>query len=257
VDAEKIDWKVRTLYKYRAFDANTLALLVNREVYFADPARLNDPYDCQVSVTAAIDAAIVEVNKETGKNIRGKLEKVKKLSDILAKMEADTRSVGVLSLTQDPLNALMWSHYADEHRGICIGFRLSPAITEYNEVNMIIGTSECHYCSSNPFLDFFLEFVQSEDLMTWSDFWPSILSLGMVSKAEPWRHENEVRVLRKDPGAVLFQHHDLLEIIFGMRTDERARKTIKNILSGGNWSHVKYRQVVRDQGSFGLDLVEL
>jgi len=90
VDVEKIDWKERTLYKYRAFDANTLALLVNQEVNFADPAKLNDPYDCQISVTAAIDSAIVEVNKETGKNILDKLEKMKKLSDILAKMEADT-----------------------------------------------------------------------------------------------------------------------------------------------------------------------
>lgn len=257
MDAEIINWKERTLYKYRAFDANTLALLVNREVYFADPLKLNDPYDCQVSVTEAFDAAIVEVNKETGKDILDKLEKVKKLSDILAKMEADTRSVGVLSLTQNPLNALMWSHYADDHRGICIGFRFSPTVIENNELNKIIGTSECHYCSSNPFLDFFLEFVQSEDQMTWSDFWPSILSLGMVSKAESWRHENEVRVLRKDPGAVPFQPHDLSEIIFGMRTDEGARKTIKNILSGGNWSHVNYRQVVREKGAFGLDLVEV
>lgn len=257
MDAEKIDWKERTLYKYRALDAYTLALLVNQEVNFADPAKLNDPYDCHISVTAAIDAAIVEVNKETGKNILDKLEKMKKLSDILAKMEADTRSVGVLSLTQNPLNSLMWSHYADEHRGLCIGFRFSPTITEYNEMNKIIGTSECHYCSKNPFLDFFLEFVQSEDLMPWSDFWLSIFSLGMISKAEPWRHENEVRILRKDPGAVPFQPHDLSEIIFGMRTDDRARKTIKNILSSANWSHVKYRQVASDQGAFGLDLVDV
>lgn len=257
MDAKQTDWKERTLYKYRAFDANTLSLFVNREIYFAEPARLNDPYDCQISVTAAIAAAIIEVNKQTGKNILEKLEKEKKLSDILAKMEASVRSVGVLSLTQDPVNALMWSHYADEHRGLCIGFRFSQKITEYDEDNRIIGTSECHYCGNNPFIDFFLEFIQSENLMPWYDFWLSILSLGMVSKALPWRYENEVRVLRKEPGAVTFQPHELSEIVFGMRSDERTRRTIKNILSDSSWSHLKYWQVVRSRGVFGLDLVEV
>jgi len=31
--------------------------------------------------------------------------------------------VRVLSFSEDPKHPLMWSHYADAHRGICIGFR--------------------------------------------------------------------------------------------------------------------------------------
>src|ERR1035437_8762048 len=32
------------------------------------------------------------------------------------------KTFGIISLTPKPLNYLMWSHYADSHRGFCIGF---------------------------------------------------------------------------------------------------------------------------------------
>jgi hypothetical protein len=256
MDKETVDWQTRQLYKYRAFNANTLALLVNRDVYFAGPERLNDPYDCQVSVTAAIDAAVAQAGQETARNVVDKLERVRKLSEILTKMERDTRRVGVLSLSQDNLNALMWSHYADEHRGVCLGFRFSPKITEYHKKNKIIGTTECHYCRNNPFSDFFIEFAQADELVPWDEFWPVIISLGMASKSEAWRHENEVRVLRTEPGFVSFQPEELTEVVFGMRMDQRARNTVRNILSGDDWAHLKYRRVVKPDVGFGLALVD-
>ncbi len=37
------------------------------------------------------------------------------------------RSYGVLSLTRNPVNNLMWSHYADEHRGVVLGFDVEEA----------------------------------------------------------------------------------------------------------------------------------
>jgi hypothetical protein len=256
MDTETVDWQTRHLYKYMAFNANTLALIVNREVYFAGPDRLNDPYDCQVSVTGAIDAAIAQAGQETARKVVDKLERFRKLSEILTKMERDTRGVGVLSLSQDNLNVLMWSHYADEHRGLCLGFRFSPKITEYHEANKIIGTMACHYCLNNPFSDFFIEFAQTDELVPWEEFWPAIISLGMASKSEAWRHENEVRVLRTEPGFVSFQPEELTEVIFGMRTDQRARNTVRRILSGGDWAHLKYRQVVKPAEGFGLVLVD-
>lgn len=36
-------------------------------------------------------------------------------------MRVTNRYVGVLSLTEDPLNELMWAHYADSHKGFVVG----------------------------------------------------------------------------------------------------------------------------------------
>ncbi len=38
------------LYKYRAFDARTIELLVDDKVYFANPADFNDPLDTSASL---------------------------------------------------------------------------------------------------------------------------------------------------------------------------------------------------------------
>jgi len=257
MDTEIENWQTRKLYKYRVFDVYTTALLVNREVYFAARDQLNDPYDCQISVTAAINAAIFQTEQETVQKIVAKLERLKKLSEVLRKMERDTQKIGVLSLSQENLNAPMWSHYADEHKGLCLGFRFSTKITEYDKENKIIGTTACHYCRNNPFSDFFIEFAQADDLIPWDEFWPAIISLGMASKFEAWQHENEVRVLRTEPGFVSFQPEELTEVIFGMRMDQRARSTVRRLLSGGDWTHLKYRQVVKPDAGFGLALVDV
>ena len=74
MDTEIENWQTRKLYKYRVFDVYTTALLVNRELYFAATYQLNDPYDCQISVTAAINAAIVQTEQETVQKILAKLQ---------------------------------------------------------------------------------------------------------------------------------------------------------------------------------------
>lgn len=43
-------------------------------------------------------------------------------SDIYHKfMQVTNRNVGVLSLTDDPINEKMWAHYADDHNGFAVG----------------------------------------------------------------------------------------------------------------------------------------
>ena len=45
---------------------------------------------------------------------------------------------GVLSLTRNPTNLLMWSHYANEHKGVVIGIDTSNVIFE--EDGIMINT---------------------------------------------------------------------------------------------------------------------
>lgn len=42
--------------------------------------------------------------------------------ELISQIEKDKNSVGVISFTEAKDNLLMWSHYADEHRGVIVGF---------------------------------------------------------------------------------------------------------------------------------------
>src|SRR5207302_6745181 len=50
----------RTLYKYRTFNVNTLRLLSQAEVYYASPAKFNDPLDCRPTVQVDADRSSLE-----------------------------------------------------------------------------------------------------------------------------------------------------------------------------------------------------
>lgn len=47
-------------YKYRAFNVNTLRLLSEAEVYYANPVSFNDPLDCSPTIQIDTDRASLE-----------------------------------------------------------------------------------------------------------------------------------------------------------------------------------------------------
>jgi hypothetical protein len=48
----------KTLYRYRKFNGNLISMFINRELYFAIPETLNDPYDCQLPIIESINYLI-------------------------------------------------------------------------------------------------------------------------------------------------------------------------------------------------------
>lgn len=97
------------LFRFRRIDKHFLQSLVNSELYFSRPDRLNDPFDCRVDFRASLDNAII---KSVGTN----LDKLKQLREIMseavnsAKIKEFVENVGICSFSQEFLNTLMWSH---------------------------------------------------------------------------------------------------------------------------------------------------
>lgn len=169
-------------------------------------------------------------------------------------MKPDISNSGILSFSRINNNVLMWAHYADEHRGFALGFRLSKTFTEYNQQYSIVGCSDVDYSPTNPFINYFIEFGNSNELPSWDQFWMKLFSLGLLVKSAAWDYEKEVRVIRKEPGPVPFSCEELAEVIFGLNMSDRHRITIRRILSGAEWSHVRFRSVVRKGHGFELNI---
>ena len=101
------------LFKYLTYNANTISLLLNDQLYLARPDQLNDPNDLQRKhITPLVGGGTY--TKEH--NLSGK----------------------ICSLTKDYNNFLMWTHYANQHKGLCLGFNeqlLRCSISSYNKNN--------------------------------------------------------------------------------------------------------------------------
>jgi hypothetical protein len=245
----------KTLYKYRQFNAQTLSMFINGELYFASPENLNDPYDCQISITESIRTAISAAKKQSLKPIPiNKIELLSRLEDSSPKMETDIKGTGIFSMSKTSTNVLMWSHYTDEHRGLCVGFRLPDCLLNVSEdVNgKIVGTSQCAYFSNNPFVNYLVDVVTSEEPLAWDDFWFKIFGIGLVAKHNAWRYEKEIRIVRAGPGIERFSPKEITEIIFGLNMSLENRNTILRLTSASEWAHVKFKKMTKNCAGFNL-----
>ena len=118
---------------------------------------------------------------------------------------------------------LMWSHYADNHRGFCL---------EYDVRNL---------GSDHPFRRFLYPVFYSEllyDLTPWAeklvdpsreDFNTHCLILGVLHKFEGWRYENEWRLVEVTQSVIPdhdFQAPTPARIFLGSRMEGKRREEL-------------------------------
>jgi hypothetical protein len=253
----------KTLFKYRSFDRNALSILIDRELYFSSPNQLNDPLDCTIDVAAALTAALKSILNEkipSGRlpDLFEALEWIEKHGD-----ELNKEKIGVLSLSATPSNAVMWSHYADEHKGLCFGFSgkklycppgngvyrhgVYPLWVDYRNDNPVEGTALSWATTFNggsgPSLSMLLHAVVED---------------ARLAKRTAWSYEQEVRYLRiHGAGAVEFEPDALTDIVFGVNMPERDRNTVLRLLSQPQWQHVNVREMWRSSASLSFRIRKL
>ena len=131
------------LFKFQPFNTQTLANLKNRTLWFSLPSQFNDPFDCATTVSSQAPSeedfdraakyfeSIHGVSKETPGAFQpdGTLSEeyrraliVGSQSALDTEREAFYHKRGVACLTTNHDDMLMWSHYADGHRGFCLEF---------------------------------------------------------------------------------------------------------------------------------------
>lgn len=82
---------------------------------------------------------------------------------------------GILCFSADWSNPVMWSHYADRHKGICLGFEVSKA--HFHEVK---------YAVERPS-------INVKDLVAKGQLDPSLVMTLLSTKFEHWKYEKEFR----------------------------------------------------------------
>ncbi len=94
--------------------------LINPTIKLSQPAILNDPFERFIPEDAAelllvqCCDAIQKQQKDVDDDMRLSIKSIFTLTP---------SNVGIVSLSETHRNLLMWAHYADSHRGICIGYK--------------------------------------------------------------------------------------------------------------------------------------
>lgn len=227
------------------------SLLVNRELFFSDPQNFNDPFDCALGVDFGKEATddewteyfehVLEIDEpeSTPEDRRGKaIANVKRDrhrdSSFLSETESGIaqqvtgigRQQGVLCLTSDPKNILMWAHYANDHKGLVLGFDTQRLL------DMKTGEfrgSKIDYKPEFPRLSDYLEAVRK--MKQGRD--EAMFDLFYCRKHRDWEYEKEWRFFSRAPNTTVgFDPRGLMEIIFGWKMSEKSRRVIMKLVEG-------------------------
>lgn len=264
---------MKNLYKYRSFGVNSLRELCESEVYFSDPKKFNDPLDCSPTLINDVNLSDLEklchrmiVNNHNKDKANRKLHNYRCLSteygdykrdpevqkyyagmivdEVKQQLDCLMKSRGILSLSKQWNSPLMWSHYADEHKGICIEYDISQAVCESPKMVDYMGDRGILISKVVDFV-----FNNSETSKEEIEHKYFYTKAGQWDYEEEWRYVSNVQGTQSVP-------FPLCGVYFGMRCEISVVSSIVKLL-GGTESKVKFYDTYANQDSFDLRRREL
>lgn len=208
-------------------------------LYVPRRGQLNDPFDCVVKLSTSDTKKEKEIQSRVDKQIR-----------VLSFSGGDS------ALT----NPLLWSHYADGHKGVCLKFDMNiwhrSAIANAGYV-----LDSVQYSKKRTLVD--LSVISSGQRLAGSAFTYELtadstepLERIAFRKHVSWCYEQEWRMIcsqknNKEKIYLGFPPHALVSIIIGLRMSEQNRARIKTLISRYGCS-TSVQEAKEDHEAFSL-----
>lgn len=235
-------------FKYRKVDKRLLEQLVHSRMYFPHRAQLNDPFDCNVDIIQAIDHAIA---RGAGKNT-ALLEQFRKEEATTRRFSENVGKMGIGSFSLTENETLLWSHYANDHRGVALRYDFPMSFLD--DEDNILAVSGVSY-EPNAISDWLADNAHLyRD--NHQEFITGLLKKVLISKAPAWEYEKEARIVRPEAGIFDFPREVLTHVIFGLQTSQQDEELVRNIVKK-YYTSVKFGRVVRTGDDFGIGTVEI
>jgi len=225
-------------YKYLPIDDSfkppfdkkgSLSIIRDGTIKFTHPRDFNDPFDCHPEIDFN-NFLSTEFLKKIGKGRKRRLSPAKRISEkpkIIALLkrnesvfrEGINNGISICCLSRNPLQLLMWSHYASGHTGFVVEFFI-PEIEPRSNLNSLIPFP-VEYKNDKPKVD------NSK----------SKLKEYVLTKGIDWKYEDEERVIDFDRKAGIHAYdrkQSLKSVIAGMRMTDDNFATLKNTVETVN-----------------------
>jgi hypothetical protein len=235
----------KLFYKYRPINQHLFDTLKYNELYFRDPRDYNDPIDSVMALHyEGTYEEMVDYIVENSKDGRDKIMEEVDTGIIWDKCQMTGNKLRVemsyenilykilplpltYCLSKKPDEMLMWSHYADEHKGACLSFKSKYGVIseeDFTGYKLTIDSEsmpirEIKYKKRMPSSVNLLDKNLSRRSIRLSKF--------LLTKGACWRYEEEHRMLLVDKESTAkerpktknckFEKTELEGVIFGLR----------------------------------------
>jgi len=248
------------LYKYQMFDYYALNNLRKNVFWFRKPESFNDPFDCDINFT------ITDINDENlelkfiflldsspdkenflqkylhegkyNQRFRDDIEKGAIHATNVVK-EKKWRNLGVTCFSKSRDNILMWSHYADSHRGFCLEF--DTGFLPFTVEKLL----KVKYPKSNLYPVLSLQDIPHN---------LNLVETQLGTKSYHWKYEREWRLF----APVCNQEHpydsrSLIGVYFGCKTSDENKNNIKSLVG----SSIRFYEMQKSKTEFKVIAQEI
>ena len=238
-------------------ESNLEDLLVNNKVRLSSNSEVNDPADStpyidqdntDADLRKYLNRLTTRLNSDPTtermrlefaalvKNRKGRQKFIKENGAQLAEAVVEHSKVsfstaGFTCMTRLWSNRLMWSHYAQSHKGVCIGFRTQPTDDE-KTLPFAANFLPVTYISERP--------VWSMKAMMQGDLQNEVTKQTLLQKDDVWSYEEEWRFVAQihekghpfKGGAIIeIGTNEISEVIFGMKSNNKTKRKINDMLA--------------------------
>ncbi|MDB5048950.1 MAG: hypothetical protein JWO30_2021 [Fibrobacteres bacterium] len=195
-------------YRFHPLNDHFLNNLFSRQLKFSNPLTYNDPFEANY--------------------IGEKFE--------WEKLKNEEIGFSTCCFSTEVENVLMWSHYADSHKGVCLEFDL--------KLHLIIDEKAKKVPKLYPVMYF-------DEAPVYPSNHEAFIC---TSKSNFWSYEKEVRLVLPStpPGFYEFNPSHLTSIILGCECTGEDMRVVKELM--GPFKNAKLKRVVRKRGVYKLEI---
>lgn len=227
-----------TCYSFRSCSKFLFQSLINSTLNLSSPTTFNDVFDCPIIELMNNDDGISRLIRESY------LSGVKVACFVKNEKLPYTNDAFDAPITNDKknkrdkaeyLNELMWAHYADSYKGICIKYKFST------NISTTISDENCYVA-------YFKDVEYTSDLKKYSKQDSINMIDAFFAKGKSWKYENELRLLYFNPtdhnSHISLPISNCIEAIyFGVKCSDNDKQTIKSILKGRKCVSYKFQRI--------------
>lgn len=171
---------------------------------------------------AAITATLLEEYGEDLAEMRRSLELERQR--VIAQFER----TAIFCITRNRDNLLMWAHYAQQHRGVVLGFR-----PDIERDSFLAIAKPVHYTDTRPTFYKPLDEMIAKNLPFTEKMQADFRNALIYSKSSHWSYEEELRIdipngvpVEQEATFLNFYPTELVELYLGCRMDQPFRREI-------------------------------
>ena len=216
------------LYKYLTYDDGAKALIEDGTLKYSHFNEFNDPFDCVVTYDVEDSVAYFRSREDIMRAVGDRLgyslsERIEKTPKLLKNIEQTFNNgefhkglvsqIGICCLSSVSDSILMWSHYADHHKGIVVEFNtFQDKCTKLHDVEKTLFCYPIVYQNQMPKISA----RNGQDGFT-------AVRRSILTKSLSWKYENELRVLSTNlgPGIHKFDSTLISRVITGVKMTDK------------------------------------